>query len=128
LKKKLCSKAGCNNPAWWGGKEPRCKYHPLEKKPSKPLKKSGNRLSPISEKEAARLAKYRPIRDKFLRENPTCLFKGCKGKSTVHHAKGRSGDLLWDVSTFRNLCFLHHQWAEEHPAEAKELGLTETRL
>lgn len=121
IKRKICDEDGCENPRWARGK---CKFHD-KGKPNKPKNKF---ISPISNKELKRLAKYRPIRDKFLKENPTCMVSGCDGKSTVHHAMGRIGDLLWDIKYFRNLCWEHHKYVEEHPEWAKENGYSINRL
>jgi len=85
-------------------------------------------IAPISKPQAKKLAKYRPKRDKFLKDNPICMIEGCRGKSTLHHAKGREGANLTDESTFRNLCIDHHRWVEEHPEKAKKLGLSLDRL
>ena len=71
---------------------------------------------------------YREKRDEFLKANPKCLVEGCNGDSSNHHARGRIGKNLTDVSTFRNLCFDHHRYFEEHPHEAKELGISLNRL
>jgi hypothetical protein len=134
LKRKRCSIEGCNAYVWARGK---CRNHDAKENPqkyrlntklSKPLKKSRKPLSPVSEKQALKLKEYRLKRDKFLEENPVCMVEGCKGKSELHHARGRIGENLTDVSTFRNLCRRHHQWVELHPEEARKLGLTENRL
>lgn len=122
-KKKVCSGCGELTFIWSKGRCKRCTA--LD---TPPAKKKKSYLKPISDKQAERLKEYREVRDEFLKLNPTCLFKGCKGKAEVHHSRGRVGDNLTDVSTFRNLCRKHHMWVEVHPKEAKELGLTETRL
>jgi D-alanyl-D-alanine dipeptidase len=118
---KTCNYNSCATPVWSKG---RCKWH--QEKALQPQNRQ--KIKTISDKELKRLAEYRPLRDKFLKANPTCMIHGCKGKSTLHHAKGRIGDNLTDVSTFRNLCINHHRYAEEHPDWAKENGLSLNRL
>ena len=89
--------------------------------------KSDKRISPISDKQAKRLAEYRKVRDKFMKENPIC--EVCGNLATdLHHAAGRVGDLLTDIRYFKALCRHHHQFIELHPLEAKRMGLSVNRL
>jgi hypothetical protein len=118
---KTCNYKDCSNPVFSGG---RCRWH-VEKKPANKQRK---KIKPLSDKHRERLAEYKLVADKFLKENPICLVDGCKGESTLHHSKGRVGDNLTDVSTFRNLCWPHHKYYEEHPEEARALGITQSRL
>jgi len=88
---------------------------------------SSGKVKPISDKRKKRLEKYKEIRDKFLKDNPVCMFPGCKSKEVeCHHASGRSGDSLFN--DLISLCRQHHIWVETHPKEAKELNLSKTRL
>ncbi|PHR23569.1 MAG: hypothetical protein COA36_16695 [Desulfotalea sp.] len=82
----------------------------------------------VSKKLAAKRKIYNKLRDKFLEENSTCMFPECEGIAVVHHSKGRIGDNLTDVSTFRNLCHGHHDYVELHPVWAKENGYSQSRL
>ena len=129
---KTCEKEGCNNPQFGGGF---CKWHQSLRTDKKPkglkrteLKRSTKKIKHFSDRELKRLAKYRPIRDKFLKENPICMIDGCNKPSTNHHSRGRVGYLLFEVKYFRNLCWPHHKYYEEHPEEAKALGISMDRL
>jgi hypothetical protein len=42
--------------------------------------------------------------------------------------KGRSGELLMDSRFFVAVCRNCHEWIENHPVEAKELGYSISRL
>lgn len=82
-----------------------------------------------SVKRAKQEREYLKLRNKFLQDNPVCMFPECQNEQvTLHHSRGRCGNLLTDVSTFRSLCWEHHQYCELHPDVAKEWGLSESRL
>jgi len=52
----------------------------------------------------------------------------CTLKSTdVHHMKGR-GKYLNDTSTWLSVCRTCHEWIENNPKDAKELGYSISRL
>jgi len=127
---------GCGYPVFSNKYAKFCQFKRTDKK-LKPIKRgvlhkvgtfTNNKIKRISDKQLKRLAKYRPIRDKFLKENPECLIDGCEGQSELHHSSGRIGNLLWDVKYFRNLCRTHHQYYEIHPEEAYKLGISVKRL
>lgn len=83
----------------------------------------------VTPKQAKRLREYNKLRDKFLQDNPICMFPECQSEQVqLHHAKGRIGDNLTDVSTFRSLCDYHHRFVELNPDVAKEFGLSLSRL
>lgn len=85
----------------------------------------------VSAKQMKRLAEYRKVRDEFMKLHPTCQAKlsGCTIKaSDLHHSKGRTGDLLTDKRYFKALCRKCHGYVETHPEQAKELGLSDSRL
>lgn len=108
-----------------------CKRHYYQANPLKraPLVKKPYRIKPVSDKQKKRLAVYRKEKALFLEEVTVCQFPGCESTyATLHHARGRIGDNLTNRETFRNLCWVHHNWAEEHPEEAKALNLSESRL
>jgi len=74
---------------------------------------------------------YTKKRTLFLIAHPNCQAKlvGCTGKATdVHHAAGRVGENYLNMSKWKALCRSCHRWVEENPEEAKELGLSESRL
>jgi hypothetical protein len=86
------------------------------------------RIRPVSQRQEEKLRVYRRKRDKFL-EGKTCEFPGCTSTEvTLHHAKGRIGSFLTDKRYFKALCWPHHQWVETHPEEAKQMGLSLSRL
>lgn len=92
-------------------------------------KKRNKRINPISEKEKKRLAEYRMVRDEWLKKNNRCEFPNCYSREVqLHHGIGRIGSLLTDIRHFHALCDTHHRWAELHPLEAKEMGLSGNRL
>lgn len=93
-------------------------------KKQKPVK-----IAPISRNRQEALKKYRRLRDKYFEENPVCEFPGCNSREiTLHHMRGRIGAFLTDKRYFKSLCWNHHRFVEENPTEAKELGLSESRL
>ncbi len=86
-------------------------------------------IAPVSEKQAKKLAVYRKVRDEYFKEHPTCEYPGCSSdKITLHHAKGRIGDLLTDKRYFKSLCIPHHMKIELEPELAKKLELSYSRL
>lgn len=98
------------------------------KKPVKVYSTSTSKISPISDKQAKRLAEYRKVRDKYLKENPFCIVCGTTHNIQLHHMAGRIGDLLTDTRYFATLCDLHHRKVELSPEWAKNQGLSVTRL
>jgi len=106
------------------GKEKYCKecWYSIEKP---------KRIPPVSKKRKVEQDEYSKKRELFLIANPNCQAKlvGCTGKATdVHHAAGRTGDNYLNMSKWKALCRSCHTWVETHPEEAKELGLSESRL
>ena len=87
------------------------------------------RINNVSSKKLLELAKYRIVRDQYLKDHPVCEFYTCDCREVeLHHGKGRTGDLLSNTDYFKSLCREHHRWVEENPVEAKELGLSFNRL
>lgn len=82
-------------------------------------------IAPVSKKKLEDLAKYRPLRDKYLQDNPICEVDDCDNLTTnLHHKAGRNGLLLCDVRYFMACCSechpkrIHHYpdyegWARE---------------
>lgn len=92
------------------------------KRPTKPIRKH-------SKKSLDQHYRYKKIRDKFLEDNPICMYPGCNSrKVTLHHARGRLGAFLTDKRWFKSLCWPHHQEIEHNPDLAKSLGLSFSRL
>lgn len=84
--------------------------------------------SPKRKKEEAI---YLKMRLDFLNAHPMCEahLQGCKTyASEVHHKAGRVGDLYLDQTEWLAVCRRCHQWIENHPEDAKELGFSITRL
>ena len=124
---KLKKCAGCNDlkHIWKShGKEKYCKecWYNIEKPKS---------ISPVSKKRQGEMDKYGKLREAFLVAKPTCEahLSGCTSKATdVHHKAGRMGDNYLKIGTWLAVCRSCHSYIETHPEEAKELGLSESRL
>jgi hypothetical protein len=123
---KLKKCAGCNElkHIWKShGKEKYCQpcWYSIEKPKS---------ISPVSKKRQVEMDEYSKKRLAFLALHTSCQGKldSCKGIATdVHHKAGRGENHL-KVSTWLPVCRSCHRWIEENPNEAKELGLSESRL
>jgi hypothetical protein len=84
-----------------------------------------------SVKRAKQEREYSKLRDKFLQANPYCqAMIQCHGllATEIHHKKGKIQGLLTDTDYFLSVCRTCHQWIENNPLEAKELGLSLSRL
>lgn len=114
------------------GKEKYCKecWYSIDKPKSIP---------PVSKKRQGEMDKYSKLREAFLFAKPFCEaqissynernISHCTGKSTdVHHKSGRIGENYLKIGTWLAVCRNCHQWIEENPEEAKELGFSESRL
>jgi hypothetical protein len=106
------------------GKEKYCKecWYSIDKPKSIP---------PVSKKRQGEMDKYSKLREAFLFAKPQCeaYLVGCTRTSTeVHHKAGRVGENYLKIGTWLAVCRNCHQWIEEHPEEAKELGFSESRL
>lgn len=134
-KLKTCSACGEDKVIWKNHEGQKfCKECWQRQSPVKFPKKTGIlKLSSDKKKPLDQL--YSKLRKEFLDQphNATCRAKlpGClntMGQNlTVHHTKGR-GRYYLDIETWIPLCMSCHQWVEEHPAQAKELNLSQTRL
>lgn len=88
-------------------------------------------IAKATDKRAKENREYMALRKVYLENHQVCEanIKGCTRKATeVHHASGRIGKRLVDVSTFVPLCGNCHHWVEENPVQAKEMGLSANRL
>ncbi len=127
IQAKLKKCAGCNElkHIWKShGKEKYCKqcWYDIEKPKS---------ISPVSAKRRVEMDEYSKRRLAFLALHQACQAKlvGCTGPSTdVHHKAGRVGDNYLNMNTWLAVCRDCHTYIETHPEEAKELGLSESRL
>lgn len=105
-----------------------CQYHYWQTK-KKPIERKPTKISPVSKSRAAALEKYRRLRDEYFKEHPICEFPGCNStKVTLHHMRGRIGSFLTNKKYFKSLCWPHHRYVEDHPSEAKKLGLSLKKL
>jgi len=88
-------------------------------------------IPPISKKRKTEMSEYDKRRSLFLIANPKCQANlvGCTLVATdVHHTEGRIGENYLNMSKWKALCRNCHTWIETHPEEAKELGLSSSRL
>lgn len=93
------------------------------------LKRATAPIKKVSRKMQKSLAVYAKEKKAFLETIEHCEFPGCEVVNvTLHHMAGRVGSLLTDQSNFKALCWVHHNWCEENPAEAKEMNLSKDRL
>ena len=95
----------------------------LNKKVS-PAKKKQKRIKPVADKRLGELAIYRPRRDKYLIDNPTCEVHDCNNETTnLHHKNGRIGPMVYNVKYFMACCHVcHPQRIHENPEWARENG------
>lgn len=134
---KFCSKLECVNPVFGGGF---CSWHQYmrEDKKQKPqvkkkLVQAGTKwpIKRLSDKYQKLQRIYTGKRIIFLMENKECVggLPGCtKEATTVHHAKGRIGNLLNDITYWKPLCMSCHEFCEKNPLAAKAKGLSLSRL
>ena len=130
-RKKLCNNCNTEQFIWKNDKGSRyCKscWYRSKEPAAKPLNKK--RINPKSKKMQILDLAYSKLRRKFMEEKPMCeaALHCCNGGSTdVHHKKGR-GKYLLMVSTWLSVCRQCHNYIEEHPEEAIELGYSEKRI
>lgn len=88
-------------------------------------------IARVSPKRKTEMDEYSKRRELFLIAHPRCEANlvGCTRVATdVHHTEGRVGNNYLNMSKWKALCRHCHQWVEENPEEAKELGLSQSRL
>lgn len=94
-----------------------------------PLVRKGKPIRKVSDKRVKELRVYEKEKAEYFAEYSTCEFPGCEVENiSLHHMAGRIGDRLTNKEYFKSLCWVHHQWVEENPAEAKMMGLSADRL
>jgi len=136
IKKKTCDGCGNDHLIWKNHEGKRyCKNCWLRSQAvtGKKNKPTNNKpLARHSLKRAKQERDYSKIRKAYLLSSNTCkaqLPNTCTHHSTeVHHKMGRIGDLLTNIKYWLPVCRQCHQWIEEHPIEAKELGFSLNRL
>lgn len=101
-----------------------CAYE-VEKSETTRLKRINKRSSKRIEQEN----QYKIIRKVFLSRaaNQLCPITGKKA-TTIHHKKGRIGNLLNDTRYWVALSMEGHKFVEENPEWAKENGYSLSRL
>ncbi len=130
-KRKLCNNCNTEQFIWKNDKGSRyCKscWYKAKQPTTKPLARK--RINPKSKKMQVLDLAYSKLRRKFMEENPMCeaALHCCNGGATdVHHKKGR-GQYHLVVSTWLSVCRPCHNYIEEHPDEAIELGYSEKRI
>lgn len=137
IKPKLKTCAGCGKDKLiWKNFEGQkfCKDCWMKKTPAtKPV--TSRLIKSVSDKRKPLDQLYSKLRKQFLDqpENSTCKAKlhVCTHHTgqdlTIHHMRGR-GKYYLDTTTWVSLCLSCHRWVEEHPADAKEMFLTESRV
>lgn len=137
-KYRKCSNPSCNSPVF---ARSLCKYHANLKKlregDLKALKRT--KIKAKNKKTRDRDVEYKKARIEFLETKDHCEvgLDGClvpypvydsSDVLTVHHKRGRIGDLLIDKQYFLACCEWCHRYIEDHPSLAKTMGWSLNRL
>jgi len=88
------------------------------------------KINKFSKKMVKLNSEYSKLRKVHLDTYPMCQAKiyNCFLKATeIHHMKGR-GKYHNDTSTWLSVCRNCHRWIEEHPKEAIELNLSQSKF
>lgn len=88
-------------------------------------------IAKFSEKRTKQNKTYSKLRIEYLTENPICdaNLECCTiDATTIHHQRGRIGELLTNTEYFLGLCMPCHEYIELHPEFAKEKGFSLNRL
>lgn len=98
-----------------------------------PEKKEGGakQIKKVSDKRASQNRQYLKLRKEYLKANPLCaaMEVECTRKATtIHHRKGRIGNLLTDTKYFLPVCMNCHNKIEVNPVWAKSKGYSLSRL
>lgn len=83
-------------------------------------------IGKTSNREKKRQKAYKELRYTYLKEHPICEVCSSSKAIEIHHKKGRIGDALYNH--FLAVCRACHDWIENNPKEAKELGYSITRI
>ena len=84
-------------------------------------------MKPYSTKRGKQVREYNKLRIEYLIENPDCKKCG-EPAGTIHHKKGRMGEMLLNTKYWMSACMDCHVWIEDNPEEAKKLGYSLNRL
>jgi len=124
---KFCKSDNCGNFVFGGGY---CKFHQFLRLDTQLRTLRSKAVNKISIKLRKLTIRYTKLRAEFLKDHPLCdaKLKHCTRIATdIHHMKGR-GKFLLNILTWLPVCRECHRYIEEHPYEAKQLGLSESRL
>lgn len=128
---KICSNCGKEKVIWKSqGKDKYCQVCWYKIKPPKAVVVK-SRPKPVSAKRKIQQKEYSPARVAFLTENEFCKARlpVCTMWATeVHHMKGRIEELYLDTKFWLPVCRSCHDWIENHPNDAHDLGLSLYRL
>jgi 5-methylcytosine-specific restriction endonuclease McrA len=91
--------------------------------------KRGGPLRQRSKKREQEDRDFEPLRKACFERDGKCMapleWGVCEGRWHAHHVISRARDhtLVLVLENLRTLCFRHHQYAHDHPAEASLHGL-----
>jgi hypothetical protein len=77
---------------------------------------------------AKKLKEYSRLKSEFLKKHPKCKVYPDREATTIHHMKGRIGDLLLDTKFWIGVSLEAHKRIEENPDWAKSKGYSLSRL
>ena len=124
VKLKKCSGCDKDKVIWKAdGKDKYCQACWFQIAPTKPIKQVSKKMVKIT-------GEYEKKRVGFLALHSVCQanLSGCMLTATeVHHKAGRGADHN-KISTWLAVCRNCHNWIENHPLQAKELGFSQNRL
>lgn len=132
-KTKICS--GCNQDKiiWKSeGKDKYCQSCWNKIKPTKsPTKSPTKTIKPLAVRRGKQKEIYSTIRELYLKNHEFCEIRlpiCTQWAIEIHHTKGRVEELLYDIRHFKAVCRACHDWIENHPEAATEMGYSESRL
>ncbi len=96
-------------------------HNKLLRKPVKEVKKP-KPINKFSKNMKIELTEYTHLRRQFLKEHPACAVYPHMRSTTIHHQRGRIGDLLCDTRFWLAVSMEAHILIESEPIWAKEMG------
>lgn len=97
----------------------------------KPATKPRTEINKVSTQQEKINRAYAVISSQFKKDHPVCqVCVKCEGAPTTdcHHPIGRIGSAMLDSTQYIATCRACHNYLEEHPTHAKELGFSKSRL
>ena len=124
---KICNKCNTSKYIWKNYKGKKyCKYCWQKLKSTiKP-----QYVSSFSSKRLKETKEYTKLRKIYLNKHPMCeaAVNNCSLKATeIHHVKGRGTNYLF-CDSWLSVCRNCHDWIENNPKEATELGFRESKI